>query len=333
MKTGKSYYSDEIAHTCKILKDFLNYTKVIKGKSNLTVEQYYLDLRTFFRFLKLSRNLIGSATEFENIDIVDVDIALIRSVTVSDIYEFMNFCIDDRDNNANTRARKTSSLRSFYKYLTKNVMLIQENPMENIDTPKTAKKLPKYLTIDQCEQLLRVVDGTYKERDYCILVFFLNCGLRLSALCGINLSDIGSDRHLRVMGKGSKERILYLNDACVEALNAYLRVRPVDGVIDKDALFIGRSKKRLSNKTVQHIVNVNLEKAGLGGMGLSTHKLRHTAATLMYQYGNVDVRVLKDFLGHVNLNTTQIYTHLSQKSLEEAANSNPLANLKKDKNK
>ena len=309
MKTGKSYYSDEIAHTCKILKDFLNYTKVIKGKSNLTVEQYYLDLRTFFRFLKLSRNLIGSATEFENIDIVDVDI----------------------ENNANTRARKTSALRSFYKYLTKNVMLIQENPMENIDTPKTAKKLPKYLTIEQCEQLLRVVDGTYKERDYCILVFFLNCGLRLSELCGINLSDIASDRHLRVMGKGSKERILYLNDACVEALNAYLRVRPVDGVIDKDALFIGRSKKRLSNKTVQHIVNVNLEKAGLGGMGLSTHKLRHTAATLMYQYGNVDVRVLKDFLGHENLNTTQIYTHLSQKSLEEAANSNPLANLKKDK--
>ena len=296
----------ELAELPPVLRDFITYTQVIKGKSQNTAEEYFLDLRTFFRFLKLSRGMIDSSTEFEKIPIMDIDLEFIKTITLSDAVEFLSYCKTDRQNNASTRARKTSSLRSFFQYLTNKTGQLAVNPVEELDTPKLKKSLPKYLTLEESLELLRAIDGEYKERDYCIITLFLNCGLRLSELCGLNLSDIRSDSTLRVTGKGNKERVVYLNNACLDALNHYLRVRPVDGVKDKNALFLSRLKKRISNKTVQHIVYENLEKSGLGDRGLSVHKLRHTAATLMYQYGEVDIRVLQDLLGHANLGTTEI---------------------------
>ena len=314
-----------------IIRDFLTYNEVIKGKSSKSVAEYYLDLQTFFRYLLIIRGKADQKTPFEEIDISCVDAELIRSVTISDLYAFIVYCKDERGNNAATRARKTSTLRIFFKYLTSQIHLLENNPAEMLESPKVKSGLPKHLSIEDSLELLSVVDGPNKERDYCILTLFLNCGMRLSELCGLNLSDIHSDGTLRLLGKGNKERIVYINDACDAAIKAYLAVRPNDGIEfgDRNALFISRNKRRLSNKTVQHIVKTYLEKAGLGGQGYSTHKLRHTAATLMYQHGNVDIRVLKDILGHSNLGTTQIYTHISDTQIKNAIDSNPLSNIKK----
>ena len=314
-----------------IIRDFLTYNESIKGKSSTSIDEYYLDLQTFFRYIKQIRGIVDSETEFGNISISDVDINLIRTITLSDIYSFLVFCKNDRGNNAATRARKGSTLRIFFKYLTSHMHLLETNPAELLESPKMKKSLPKHLTLDESRKLLNSVDGKYKERDYCILTLFLNCGMRLSELCGLNITDIGSDGSIRILGKGNKERIVYLNDACVSALASYLPNRPVDGVpsTEKNALFLSRNKKRISNKTVQHIVYTYLEKAGLSGRGLSTHKLRHTAATLMYQHGNVDIRVLKDILGHANLGTTQIYTHVSDEQVRNALSANPLSDEKK----
>ncbi len=306
----------------------MNYFSVVKNKSQLTVEEYANDLCTFFRFLKVVRGLIGADVPFEKIDISDVELKLMKTVTLDDAYRYLVYCKDDRDNSAATRSRKVSSLKSFYKYLTVQKKLLDENPVQELDTPKIKKSLPKYLTLDESLKLLGSVDSRYKERDYCIITLFLNCGLRLSELVALNLSDIRSDSTMRVTGKGNKERTVYLNDACVSALKNYLTVRPVDGVKDKKALFISRQKNRISKKTVQYIVKNILDKADLAGRGLSTHKLRHTAATLMYQYGDVDVLILKEILGHENLNTTEIYTHIVDTQLKEAAKANPLSSVK-----
>lgn len=313
-----------------IIRDYITYMQTIKSRSSATVNEYYTDLRTFFRFLKIKRKLIDDDTEFEKIPLNDIDIDFIKTVSLADAYEFLVFCKSERDNSDKTRARKCSSLRSFFNYLTNKCHLLEVNPMTQLEMPKSKKSLPKYLTLDQSMQLLENVDGEYKERDYCILTLFLNCGFRLSELCGLNINDVRSDNTIRVLGKGNKERVVYLNDACISAINAYLKVRPVDGVPKehKNALFLSRLKKRISNKTVQHIVYQNLEKIGLSGQGYSVHKLRHTAATLMYQYGHVDIRVLKDVLGHENLGTTQIYTHLSNDQIKHAVESNPLADKK-----
>ena len=316
-----------------VIRDFLTYSETIKGKSSRSVDEYFLDLQTFFRYLLVIRGKVDKTTDFEEISIESVDAELISSVTISDLYSFIVFCKDNRGNNAATRARKTSTLRIFFKYLTNQIHLIDVNPAEMLDSPKVKQSLPKHLSLEDSINLLESVDGDNKERDYLILVLFLNCGMRLSELCGINLGDIRSDGTLRLLGKGNKERIVYLNDSCKQALEAYMAVRPNDSIVatDKNALFISRNHKRISNKTVQHIVKKYLEKAGLGGQGLSTHKLRHTAATLMYQHGNVDIRVLKDILGHSNLGTTQIYTHISDKQIKNAIDSNPLSNIKKVK--
>ena len=322
----------EILLSCPpIIRDFLTYNETIKGKSSKSVDEYYLDLQTFFRYILLVRGKVDKKSDFKQIDISPVDAELISSVTISDLYAFIVFCKEELGNNASTRARKTSTLRIFFKYLTSQIHLLETNPAEMLEAPKVKSGLPKHLTLEDSLELLSVVDGPNKERDYCILTLFLNCGMRLSELCGLNLSDIRADGTMRLLGKGNKERIVYINDACETAIKEYMAVRPNDGIefADRNALFISRNKKRISNKTVQHIVKTYLEKAGLGGQGYSTHKLRHTAATLMYQHGDVDIRVLKDILGHSNLGTTQIYTHISDRQIKNAIDSNPLSNVKK----
>ncbi len=308
------------------IRDFLVHSQTIRGKSAKTIDEYYLDLRTFFRYIILSKNLCPNSIPFDEIDISLVDIDLIRSITITDIYDFFSFIANERNNHNRTRARKASTLRSFYKYLTVKAGLLDVNPVADLDLPKPRRKLPVYLEFDECLRLLAAVDGKNRERDYAILVVFLNTGIRLSELVGINLTDM-HDNRLRVLGKGGKERIVYLNEACLEAIQAYMRVRPVDGVIDKKALFLSNRKTRISHQMVQNLVKKYIEKAGLDPQRFSTHKLRHTAATLMFQNG-VDIRVLKEVLGHENLGTTQIYTHLGKAQLEEAANANPLGKVK-----
>ena len=312
-----------------VIREYLVYLQTIKGKSPKTIEEYFLDLRTFFRFLKIHRGIVPADSPFDEISISDIDLDLIRTVTLADAYEFMGYLIDDRQNNSSTRLRKASALRGFFNYICVKKHYIDEDPLKELETPKQKKSLPKYLTLEQSIQLLESVDGPHKERDYCIITLFLNCGLRLSELVGLNVSDIRPDRTARVVGKGNKERIIYLNDACINAIEAYLRVRPTDGLKDRNALFISNQKKRLSSVSVQKLVYKYLEKIGLDSQGYSCHKLRHTAATLMYQHGNVDIRVLKEILGHENLGTTEIYTHLNSEQMEDAAKSNPLAKVKK----
>lgn len=311
--------------------DFLNYYSVIKNRSDLTVTEYANDLATFFRFLKVIRGLADKDTPFTEIDIKNISLETVAGVTLSDAYMFLVYCKDNRGNNERTRARKATTLRNFYKFLCVQKKLIEENPLQELDSPKIKKTLPKYLTLDESLALLNAVDGKFRERDYCIITLFLNCGLRLSELVSLNLSDIRSNNTMVVTGKGNKERTVYLNDACIDAINAYLPRRPVDGIKDRNALFISRQLGRISPKTVQYIVKTTLEKAGLSDRALSTHKLRHTAATLMYQHGNVDVLAIKEILGHESLSTTQIYTHIADEQLRNAAESNPLSTVKAPK--
>ncbi len=287
-----------------------------------------MDLRTFFRFLKHDRGLVPKSMQLNEITVQDIDLEFIRSITTNDVFEFMNYVADERSNMSSTRQRKSSSLKSFFNYLTVHEKLLTENPTENLTPPKSKKALPHFLSLEQSIELLNAVDGPDQERDRCMLTLFLNCGMRLSELVGINISDVlRNNNTLRILGKGNKERIVYLNQACLEAINSYLAVRPKDGVIDRSALFLSSRKQRISPKTVQFIVKKYLAKIGLGGPGYSVHKLRHTAATLMYRYGDVDIRVLQDILGHENLGTTEIYTHTSDQQMEAAVNSNPLANM------
>ena len=312
-----------------VIRGFLGYLGTIKGKSPKTVEEYYLDLRTFFRYIKRSRGLVPENTEFEDISISDVTLGLIKTIDLTQVFEYMNFLSTERNNKASARSRKVSSLRSFFNYLTNKTGMLKINPVKELETPKLKKSLPKYLTLEKSLELLQSVDGSTKERDYCMLVLFLNCGIRLSELVGLDFDDINfSNSTMKITGKGNKERIVYLNDACINAINNYMAVRPHDGVKDRNALFLSSRKKRISPKTVQYIVKKYLGKINMGGKGYSVHKLRHTAATLMYQYGHVDIRVLKDILGHENLGTTEIYTHLSSEQMANAAKSNPLANVK-----
>lgn len=325
---------DEYAEYPLLIKEFIRYSSVVKGKSKLSIDGYALDLKLFFRFLLMRRGFVSADTKFDDIDITVVDLDFIKTISLYDAYDFLAYCKDVRKNDSKARARKTTSIRTFFNYLTLKANKLEVNPMIELETPKTKKSLPKYLTLNQSVDLLESVDGNNRERDYCIITLFLNCGLRLSELVGLNLSDFFDNNTMRVLGKGNKERTIYLNSACVSAVKDYLAVRCYDeDVKDKNALFLSRFKKRISPKTVQHIVNIFLEKAGLGGRGLSTHKLRHTAATLMYQHGKVDVLVLKDILGHENIGTTEIYTHILKDQLKTAVDSNPLSSVKKSKKK
>lgn len=315
-----------------VIVRFLNYQSIVKNKSELTLDEYSLDLRLFFKFLIISQSKNKfSNDELDATDITTINSDFYKTITLDDAYRFLSYCKDNRLNKERARARKVSSIRTFFKYLKMNGY-IDDNPMINLDAPKLKKSLPKYLTVEQAKKLLLSVDGPHKARDYCILTLFLNCGLRLSELVSIDYNKIKFDENedvatVIITGKGNKERTVYLNKACICAIKAYMKVRPVDGVIDKNALFLSNRLKRISNKTVQHLVDNYLDKAGLSGMGFSVHKLRHTAATLMYQTGEVDVLELKEILGHENLNTTQIYTHLQDEKLKKAVSANPLSDF------
>ncbi len=310
------------------LKGFLMYKKVISNRSDLTVNEYALDLVNFFKFTK--SRMTGASEEDIAPDSLDMDLAV--SVKSEHIYEYMLHVSLEKKNGAAARARKLVAIREFYKYLARE-KIIKTSPAADIATPTVKQALPKYLTLEESLRLLECIhsDTTNENRlrDYAMVTLFLNCGMRLSELVGINLQSVNwEDRSLRVLGKGNKERTVYLNDACLTALNAYLPIRAAMESEDKNAMFISRNKKRISNKTVQWTVKKYLTLAGLGGRSLSTHKLRHTAATLMYSTGKVDVRVLKDILGHEQLNTTQIYTHVADSQMKNAIDTNPLAGVR-----
>lgn len=314
---------EEFSQLPQIVQQYLLYLEAIKGHSELSVIEYASDLRTFFRFIAKEKGLVSSDTPDDEIDISPIDINFIKKITLNDAYKFLVYCKNVRKNNENTRARRVIAIRRFFIYITDNQGLLENNPMKNLDIPKSKKALPKYLTLEEAQRLLSVIDGPYKERDYAIITLFLNCGMRLSELVSIDYNDIKADGSLVITGKGNKERTVYLNNACLKAIADYMKKRPNDGVKDK-ALFLSSRNQRISPKTVQHIVYENLDKAGLGDRGLSVHKLRHTAATLMYQHGNVDLLLLKEILGHENLGTTEIYTHITQDAAKKAIDSNPL---------
>lgn len=316
-----------------ILEDYLNYTETIRGKSASTTKEYYYDLRIFFRFLKVRYRLIDKDTQFEEINIEDVDIEFIRKVNIQDLHAFVSY-VDKKRNNGNYgKARKVASVRSFFDYLCNKINLLDKNPADNLEFPKTDKRQPIYLTLDEAKKLLDVVNQNksdfFRKRDYAIITLFLNCGLRLSELESINIDKIKGDT-LTVVGKGNKERTIYLNDACISALEDYISVRPKVDSKNK-ALFLSMRKNRMSNRAIQHMIDKYLEKSGLDPSVYSTHKLRHTAATLMYKYGNVDIRALQEILGHENVSTTQIYTHIDDERLRDAVKSNPLSNHKSEK--
>lgn len=311
----------------KLVQQYLVYIEAIKEHSELSVLEYAGDLRTFFRYLVKEKGLSPTDVSYEDTDISKIDLDFIKSITLNDAYQFLIYCKNERRNNEATRARRVVSIRRFFTYLTDNLGLLETNPMKNLDTPKIKKSLPKYLTLDEAQRLLSVIDGKFKERDFAIITLFLNCGMRLAELVSIDYNDIRSDNTLTITGKGNKERTVYLNNACIDAIAAYMKVRPNDGVKDR-ALFLSARNQRISPRMVEIMVNKNLEKADLGGRGLSVHKLRHTAATLMYQHGNVDVLLLKEILGHENLGTTEIYTHITKEQTRKAIESNPLADNK-----
>lgn len=320
------------------VQQFAIYKRTIQGCSEKTVNEYMLDLRTFFRYLLAIENHIEiDSDEFIKIDVSSIDAKYLSKIKTEQIYEFLFYTGDTRKNMWSAKARKLSAIKGIYKFFTVKRNYFEENPAINIESPKPKKTLPKFLSLDESLMLLQAIlddpDSNTKERDYCIVTLFLNCGMRVSELVGININDIDRElRSLRVLGKGNKERIIYLNEACRNVLHDYLEIRlsPKYEYVQTKALFLSRLNKRISVKTVQWMVYKYLDLAGLEAKHYSVHKLRHTAATLMYQSGNVDVRVLKDILGHEQLNTTQIYTHVSNENMRTAMEQNPLAKIKKD---
>jgi len=320
----------------QILKEFLIYHENIKGQSQLTIQEYYLDLRMFLRFVKLMRNDMPISTKLEDICIKDVDLAFVREIDTSDVFDFLSYLSNDRAVNPDSaapdfgispsaRARKLSAIKSFYKYLTVRTKQLQENPVAELEYPKLRKSLPKYLTLEQSAALLKAVSGQNEKRDYAILMLFLNCGIRRSELVGLNLTDVYEDR-IRVVGKGNKERFVYFGSACRKAIDAYLLERNERILTDNRALFGSRNGNRISVEAVHRLVKKALLQAGLDSTQFSAHKLRHTAATMMLS-GGVDVKTVQEVLGHENLNTTQIYTHIENTELKIAAEANPLSKL------
>ena len=313
------------------LNDFLDYMITIQNKSKNTVKEYNYDLATFLKYIKIHFKLTDEK-DLKKIKYSDVSLDVIKKITLEDLHSFLGYLTKNYNSKATTRSRKVSSLRVFFNYLCqKNI--IEINPTQNLETPKLGKRLPKYLSLDDSKKLLDVAsneDNRNNERDYAITTLFLNCGMRLAELCGISLKDINFDEcQLNVIGKGNKERTIYLNKACIKAINDYLKVRPNDNLTldGKNALFLSERRNRISRRTVQDIIYKELRAAGLDTTKYSVHKLRHTAATLMYQYGNVDIRALQELLGHESISTTEIYTHVSNEQVRDAVERNPLANI------
>lgn len=314
------------------LNSFLDYSVTILNKSPNSIKEYNYDLATFLKFIKIHFGLTKE-TDFSKITINDLPISVIKKITLDDIHAFISYLATELRSKSATRARKVSSIRIFFKYLSAKAKLIEVNPAQNLETPKLDKRTPKYLTLEDSKKLLDVAsdeDNRNNERDYAITTLFLNCGMRLSELVNINIKDIQFDEcKMTVIGKGNKERTIYLNNACMRAIKSYLSVRYTEGIDykSKDALFLSERRERISNRTVQHIIKRELQKAGLDTNKYSVHKLRHTAATLMYQYGNVDIRALQELLGHASISTTEIYTHVANEQVRNAVESNPLANI------
>ncbi len=320
------------------LNAFLDYSTTILNKSPNSIKEYNYDLAMFLKFIKIHFGLTKE-TDFAKITIKDIDIDTIRKIELNDIHAFIAYLAREQKSKSATRARKVSTIRIFFKYLSQKADMnfrIKENPAQNLETPKLDKRLPKYLNLEDSKKLLKTTDNSDNrnhERDYAILTLFLNCGMRLSELVGINITDIDfSENKLNIIGKGNKERTIYLNKACINAINNYLAVRPKQGIkADKlnstKALFLSERKERISRRTVQYIVYTKLLAAGLDPSKYSVHKLRHTAATLMYQYGQVDIRALQEVLGHESISTTEIYTHVDNSQVRNALESNPLSNL------
>ena len=320
----------------QILRDFLTYHENIKGQSPRTISEYYLDLRMFLRFIRLMRNDMPMNTPLEDIPIKDIDLSFVGSITTSEVFDFLSYLANDRPLNPDSaftehgiepsaRSRKLSAIKSFYKYLTVRTKQLQENPVADLEYPKLRKSLPKYLTISQASALLQAVSGQNAKRDYAILMIFLNCGIRRSELVALNVSDVYEDR-IRVIGKGNKERIVYFGSSCRKAIEAYLEERNKMVLTDNRALFGSRNGNRISVTAVHRLVEKALLKAGLDATQFSAHKLRHTAATMMLS-GGVDIKTVQEVLGHENLNTTQIYTHIESTELKLAAEANPLSKL------
>lgn len=314
-----------------ILQEFLNYHESILSHSAKTVDEYFLDLRAFFRYLKLRRDPSLAQTPFQEISILDVDLDFVAQTQLSEIYGFLTYLSGGAQAGkaeSSTRARKCAAIRSFFNYLCVHARQLETDPTQALNNPKLRKTLPRYLSLSESLQLLEAVSGPNEIRDYCILTLFLNCGLRVGELVGLNVQNVRDDT-LRVLGKGNKERQLYLNEACLSALAEYLAIRPQpkDDPRHKDALFVSRNKTRLTTLAVENIVQKAVTQAGLDP-SYSPHKLRHTAATLMLNNG-VDIRTLQDVLGHENLGTTQIYTHISDANMKMAVDANPLAKVKK----
>ena len=317
------------------LNSFLDYSTTILNKSPNSIKEYNYDLAMFLKFIKLHFG-ITKETEFSEIVISDLSLDTLKKIKLDDIHAFLAYLTNVHHSKAATRARKVSTIRIFFNYLCQDANLLEINPAQNLKTPKLDKRLPKYLSLDDSKKLLDAAsneDNRNNTRDHAIITLFLNCGMRLSELVGINIKDIDfSECKLNVIGKGNKERTIYLNKACMNAIAEYLEVRPKEGIkhdskYSEKALFLSERRERISNRTVQYIVNKELEQAGLDTRKYSVHKLRHTAATLMYQYGQVDIRALQELLGHKSISTTEIYTHVNNEQVRNAVESNPLANL------
>lgn len=315
----------------EFLNDYLVHIRVVIMLSERTVEEYYLDIRLFLKYFY--NNISNTDKTIDETDISEMTSDDLKKITLSDIYNFIFYVADERSNSDKARYRKVSALRSFFKYITKVAHILENDLSKDIEIPSPKQALPKFLSLDESLRLLETSGNGTSVRDFCIITLFLNCGMRLSELVGINISDIDfTENKMRILGKGNKERMVYLNPACVDALQNHLAVRNANKkALDEPALFISNQNKRISKRRVQQIVINTLKKAGLGDKGLTTHKLRHTAATLMYQYGDADVLTLKELLGHENISTTEIYTHLNDESVRRAIEENPLANVKMKK--
>ena len=314
----------------EFLNSFLQYSTVILNKSKNSVKEYNYDLSNFFKFMS---NYLGVTSEedIKNVDIHLLDIEFLKKIDLEAIHAYLYYLKDTNNSKAATLARKASTIRIFFAYISNKEKLLEVNPAQNLENPKLDKRQPKYLTLEESQKLLKIAEDENdrnSERDFAIITLFLNCGMRLSELVSISLNDIQFDEcKMTVIGKGNKERTIYLNKACMEAINKYLSVRPTQGIKPSDtkALFLSERLERISKRTVQYIVEKELRKAGLDTTKYSTHKLRHTAATLMYQYGNVDIRALQELLGHESIATTEIYTHVANNQVRDAVSRNPLS--------